>query len=207
MERPHRSDGAVSVAQFSGIANALGVAALDMTALTNGVHTILWVMTDSVGGAVGVGSRYFTVSNGAGLALAPDFRLKAEATGSSLSPSWLPSSGGRDDESLVCRRGYDLGAPYQTYHAGADGRITIHSEEIDRVELQLDGGGASEAAFSAYLRVGGALAPLPIGLALNASTGEFTWQPGVAFVGPYDFVFVRWADRSRASRPQDGASR
>src|SRR5262245_50308778 len=54
-------------AQFPGIVNALGVAVLDSTTLTNGVHTISWVVTDTQGAASGIGSRYFTVSNGAGL--------------------------------------------------------------------------------------------------------------------------------------------
>lgn len=39
--------------------------------------------------------------------------------------------------------------------------------------------------------MGDALAPLPVGSALNADTGEFTWHPGVAFVGAYDLVFAR----------------
>jgi hypothetical protein len=33
--------------------------------------------------------------------------------------------------------------------------------------------------------------PLPIGSHLDAETGVFTWQPGVAFIGAYDLVFVR----------------
>ena len=33
-----------------------------------------------------------------------------------------------------------------------------------------------------------------------SATGEFSWQPGVGFVGPYDFVFVRSIDARPASR-------
>jgi hypothetical protein len=52
------------------------------------------------------------------------------------------------------------------------------------------------------MRANGTLAPLPIGSSLNASTGLFTWQPGVGFVGSYDLVFVRWAN-GRAVAKQD----
>jgi hypothetical protein len=200
------------VTGFSGVGSALGVLALDTTTLANGVHTISWLVTDNQRAASGVGSRYFTVSNGSGLTLDPgSFRLpstelrpeKAEATEGDN--SWLPPSafaeasadrrslgGGWSGGSIVGRRGFDLSAPYQTYRAGPDGVITIRSEELDRVELQLEGieglARRVEGTLTGYLRVAGGLAPLPIGSHLDTSTGTFTWQPGVGFVGAYDFV-------------------
>jgi hypothetical protein len=51
---------------FPGYANsggAVGHFALDTTTLSNGVHTIAWVVVDSGGNASGIGSRYFTVAN------------------------------------------------------------------------------------------------------------------------------------------------
>jgi hypothetical protein len=51
---------------FPGYANsngAVGYFMLDTTTLTNGVHTIAWVVRDSAGNASGIGSRYFTVVN------------------------------------------------------------------------------------------------------------------------------------------------
>ena len=38
---------------------------IDSTTLSNGVHTISWGVTDNAGNAEGIGSRYFTVLNGA----------------------------------------------------------------------------------------------------------------------------------------------
>jgi hypothetical protein len=43
--------------------HAVGGYVLDTTTLTNGVHTIAWIVTDSVGHTQGVGSRFFTVAN------------------------------------------------------------------------------------------------------------------------------------------------
>jgi hypothetical protein len=46
------------------------------------------------------------------------------------------------------RRGFELDAPYRTYAAGSDGVVTIHSEEVDRIELQFDAGAEG------YMRTG-----------------------------------------------------
>jgi glucose/arabinose dehydrogenase len=167
------------VAQFSGIGTALGVASFDSTALTNGVHTISWLVTDNQGSASGIGSRYFTVSNGAGLTLADSGASVKQGFGPASARSRLGTSPG---SSLLGRRGFDPAVPYQTYRAGADGVITIQSEELDRIELLL---GAGASGFS---RAGGATLPLPIGSRIDPATGVFTWNPGVGFVGVYDLV-------------------
>jgi len=185
------------VAQFSGVVSALAVLALDTTTLANGLHTISWLVTDNQGAATGVGSRYFTVSNGSGLVLSPlsAFARSASADRRSLGGGWSV-------EKITGRRGFDLDAPDREYTADADGRITIQSEELDRIELQLGGVEGSregvegarrrvEGTLAGYLRVAGGLAPLPIGSHLDPATGTFTWQPGVAFVGTYDLVFAR----------------
>ncbi len=43
--------------------HAVGGFVFDTTRLTNGVHTIAWIVTDSSGASQGVGSRFFTVAN------------------------------------------------------------------------------------------------------------------------------------------------
>jgi hypothetical protein len=51
---------------FPGLQNsngAVGYYYIDTTQLTNGLHTIAWVATDSAGHAAGLGSRYFNVHN------------------------------------------------------------------------------------------------------------------------------------------------
>ncbi len=54
---------------FPGLNNsngAIGFRVLDTTTLTNGTHTISWVVSDNQGATEGIGSRFFTVSNGTG---------------------------------------------------------------------------------------------------------------------------------------------
>ena len=56
---------------FPGLANsngAIGFFYIDTTALTNGMHTISWVVYDNAGHGDGIGSRYFTVLNSGGIA-------------------------------------------------------------------------------------------------------------------------------------------
>jgi hypothetical protein len=50
------------------------------------------------------------------------------------------------------------------------------------------------------LRTHEGLTALPIGSRLDASTGVFTWAPGVGFVGAYDFAFVTDAGNATATR-------
>jgi uncharacterized repeat protein (TIGR01451 family) len=61
---------------FPGRANsngAVGYFVLDTTMMSNGVHTIQWVVFDSAGHGDGIGSRFFNVLNsGAGSAAAPE---------------------------------------------------------------------------------------------------------------------------------------
>ena len=46
---------------------AIGFRVIDTTTLTNGLHTISWTVVDNQGAIEGIGSRFFTVSNGAGV--------------------------------------------------------------------------------------------------------------------------------------------
>ena len=48
----------------AGANGAVGFRAIDTTTLTNGLHTISWTVTDSLGVTEGIGSRFFTVTNG-----------------------------------------------------------------------------------------------------------------------------------------------
>jgi hypothetical protein len=160
------------------------------------VHTIAWIVTDNLGASEGIGSRYFTVSNGTGaLTAVSAAEAQTHARGTSGARQTLNSRVDRNRAPLVGRRGWDLNAPLRVFEPDASGRVVVRSEEVNRVELQLGPG-----RLEGYLRAPDGLAPLPIGSHLDASTGVFTWAPGVGYVGAYDFVFVRSPGSEMASR-------
>ena len=186
-----RSDltGLFPVAAYPGIANALGVAAIDTTTLANGLHTIAWIVTADNGQSAGIGSRFFTVQN-AGAALEEGL---ADTTSIDAAP--------QDRSAIAARRGYDLALPFRSLAVGASGRTTLHGEELDRFEIALGHSVASET-LTGYLRTSDGFAPLPAGSQLDPIAGVFTWQPGVGFVQAYDLVFVRRAGGHAVSRQE-----
>lgn len=58
-----RSDIASLFPNLPNSNGAIGYYIFDTTTLTNGVHTIAWVVRDSAGATQGIGSRFFTVAN------------------------------------------------------------------------------------------------------------------------------------------------
>jgi hypothetical protein len=173
-----RSDIATLFPGYVNANGAIGVKTINTTALTNGVHTISWVVADNLGTAEGIGSRFFTVANSSSVG--------GPVTAPTLSAVRSVAS---DRSAVVGRRGWDLDAPWTSYATSGAGRALVRGEELDRFELAL--GARPNERYSGFLRSGDDLLPLPIGSNLNAKTGEFTWAPGVGFVGTYDLVFVR----------------
>jgi all-beta uncharacterized protein len=58
-----RSDIASLFPGYPNSDGAVGYFVIDTTTLSNGVHTIAWIVTDSGGRTQGIGSRFFTVAN------------------------------------------------------------------------------------------------------------------------------------------------
>lgn len=162
---------------FNNTNGAVGFYIFDSTFIANGLHTISWTVTDNAGVTEGIGSRFFTIANGAAAATAAASSAQVSANFADLPIERSP---------VIGRRGWDLDAPFASFSSRASGVTVIRSEEVNRVELQLGDG-----EYAGYLRTHAGLAPLPIGSSLNAATNTFTWAPGVGFVGRYDFVFVR----------------
>ena len=170
---------------FPGLANsngAIGFKVIDTTTMTNGLHTIVWVVQDSGGAVEGIGSRYFAVSNGAAVTAA-DIAAESVRANRAADVDAAPA----EAAPLVARRGWDPDAPWRLFGVNAAGRTVIRGEEIDRFELQI--GQSSGEQYSGFLRVGNELKPLPVGSELKAD-GTFTWAPGVGFVGNYDLVLA-----------------
>jgi hypothetical protein len=190
----------------AGANGAIGFRVIDTTTLTNGLHTISWTVVDNAGAIEGIGSRFFTVSNGVSAVTAAEAVSSTAEAASTASPDLLPL----DTAPIAGRRGWDLEAPFRVVAANGAGRFLVRSEEVSRIELKLaheDGVSATgetqqadSARYAGYLRTGRSLAPLPIGSRLDAASGDFTWAPGVGFVGTYDLVFVRSGGSRPASR-------
>jgi hypothetical protein len=170
-------------AQYPGVTAALALFAFDTTALSNGMHTMAWIVTDDQGNASGIGSRYFRVFNGAGSVAAAPSVAAAAASARGRSVEEEVASASRDSAEVQGRRGFALDTPFRPYPVEA-GRAVVHAEELDRIELKTNG------ATEGYLWSGTDLRPLPAGSRLDRS-GSFTWQPGPGFVGSYDLAFVR----------------
>jgi hypothetical protein len=151
---------------FPGYTNASaagGHRALDSTALANGVHTIGWLVTDSCGRAEGIGSRFFTVSNGSSLigssvvmAPRPSARVQANARAWALARNGAPA---------------DLAI-------AEDGTRVARLAQTERIEVQLPGDALSPAV------------TLPLGSSFDSATGTFRWQPGAGFLGAYTLPFT-----------------
>ena len=206
---------------FSGsydTTHAAGGKIIDTTTFANGVHTIFWFVSDTGGQSDGIGSRFFTISNGSLFADPEPATLAASGRRSIVieAPSMLDvphaasarlaSAGMLESEvdaaptipsAIEGRRGFDLEGPLQTYE-WSSGRIDVQAEELDRVELHLSGSFGHH--YTGYLHTPAGLRPLPVGSSLDAATGEFTWTPGVGFYGPYDLTFVDWSGDQAKSR-------
>ena len=173
-----------------------GSAILDTTTLTNGLHTISWTVTDNQGATEGIGSRFFTVSNGAG-ALTAAVRAQRRA---SLRPR---CGGGSCDRrcaagrrAVVGRRGWDLvGAVAVRLAPDASGRVVIRSEEVNRVELAL-GDTRARATRGTCARAKG-WRRCRSGRSWTRRRACSRGRRASGSSGAYDLVFVRW-DGARA---------
>jgi hypothetical protein len=59
----YRSDIGTLFPNYQNSQGAVGYYYIDTTKLTNGLHTISWLATDSAGNKQGLGSRFFNVQN------------------------------------------------------------------------------------------------------------------------------------------------
>jgi hypothetical protein len=172
---------------------AVGYRSIDTSALSNGLHTIVWVVTDNAGETQGIGSRYFNVVNGTSFLTAA-----ARSGGIRALSSTAARRLAKNALTIWGRRGFDPEAPWRAYYGDGESRVVIRGEEIDRIELQLEL--SPNERYAGYVRAGGELTPLPVGSSLDAARGRFVWQPGVGFVGAYDLLFVRSVDNRPTSQ-------
>lgn len=141
---------------------AVGYFHLDTTALSDGMHTIAWSVTDNGGRIEGIGSRLFWVNNGVGLQAA------------TASPKTGVRSAGFGQ--MRMRTGYDPNAPLMPVED------VISLSQSDRLELHLAGD-----VRNGCLAVGEECRELPAGSTLE--DGVFYWQLHPAYRGEYELRF------------------
>jgi hypothetical protein len=193
-----RSDIAGAFPGFSNSTAAGGHFIFDWSTLSNGPHTIGWLVTDDCNRADGIGSRFFNVTGGTSALTAPEFRLKAETTGEQSVASAFRRNeavehasavrANEDPRTLVLTRGY--GGAAELIPSGEIDSPTIELEQGDRIELRVPPG-----YDVARQIVGGQVRSLPIGSTWDPASGTFYWQPAPAFLGTFRLVFSNGRER------------
>jgi hypothetical protein len=184
-----RADLTAAFPNYPGIRTALGVYGLNTTSYANGLHTIVWVVTDSAGVQEGVGSRFFSIFNTGAAVTEAAMRPVGPDLGRRLGELVDRTSA----EPVLMRAGFNLTKATQPISPGFSGRRHVRATERDRVEIRLPRGaaGSRDGEYAGYQLVNGHLRELPTGSSFDPERGAFYWQPGLGYLGDYDFVFVR----------------
>ena len=192
---------------FPGLANTsgpVGYRALDTTALAEGLHTVSWTVTDTLGGRSGLGSRYFTVANAADAQPPPGQGSVASASGESnarevvepaaaeaaATPVGVPSAPHNrrraasleplslSDADVTIQR--QIGRR-QSLRAGDNQPRELTIAPLERIELALDAPSKQcVGTWSGYLVRGEVLSDLPVGASLDPSgTVLLAARPGL----------------------------
>lgn len=170
---------------FPGYANSNGALAyykFNTNSFTNGLHSIFWIATDSGSNADGIGSRFFSISN----TYTNSAGLQYQA--STLQPI-LPNPNLIDSipdvtAPVLFKKGFNDNIPCQDALMGPEGAPRVDINELERVELQIPN------LYAGFLAAGGKYKPLPVGSTLDTEKGMFYWQPGPAFLGEFNMVFI-----------------
>lgn len=181
----YRVDIATLFPQCNNSDGAIGYYYLDTTAYDNGIHTIAWSVEDDAQNKDGVGSRYFHIQNSG---------ARQQAMGARRGdPAWSPNLAGRMNEipidfsgSLEIEKGYKSHIEPEFKYPDEDGITEIRIKPMERVKINL----GAAASFSGYTSANGKLRGLPVGSTLDSEQGVFYWQPGPAFRGTYNMVFI-----------------
>lgn len=158
---------------FPGYANSQGASGyfyIDTAAYENGVYTIQWTVTDNAGNTDGIGSRYFTIQNNPERGSRLN-RTQPPAAFAKLSPNK------NLNKTVRLRTGYRCDTPLQEFVPTDNGCFNIEINNRERLEIHF-----GEPVISG--------SPLPAGSQLDARRGIFYWQPGPAFLGRYQLIFI-----------------
>ena len=181
----YRSDVAGAFPGYNNSNGAVGFRVIDTTALSNGVHTIGWLVYDNLGRGDGIGSRFFSVANGSGDLL---------AEGAPVGFGDLGQAYGRE-----------LGRPLAALGMSSEVALPdVNRRPLEAVEIPLPGLGerGENTSVAAYSVGGGQLGRLPVGARFDGERRTLSWSPAAGFVGNYRFVFVEQkSDGTLTARP------
>lgn len=182
----YRKDIANMFPEYNNSQGALGYFYLDTTKFTNGVHTISWSVSDYAGNRDGIGSRYFQIQN-------PETRLE---TANGITQEKIFDTKQIDHiptdflGAVEIQKGYHSNESSEFKYPDDTGITEIHIHSLERVQLQLD----RNSKLTGFSVVKGELRRLPAGSTLNTENGIFYWEPGPAFHGTYEMVFINYSD-------------
>jgi len=189
---------------FPGYANSDGALAyfdFDTTTYSNGVHTIAWIAADDAGNSDGIGSRYFNIQNlfTSNAMNATHSMHRVQKYFCSLSR--ISEIAATESQSIRMKKGFKNQKLSQIVNADDKGILNIEIKELEQVELHLnDTQQPAVKNYAAYLLVGNRLHHLPIGSTFDAKNGIFYWQPGVGFIGKYQFIFAEKNQKGEMKR-------
>jgi hypothetical protein len=202
----NRSDIATLFPGYANSNGAIGYHILNTQSMSNGLHTISWVVTDNLGNSEGIGSRFFTVSNtGSAATAAATAAASAAVATSTVSAGTHGEALGQSvetvadvpaDYSIVEVKKAASEAPPEVVLPEWTGEIRVETKETEQVEIHLANqfSDSNGGTYQGYVVVGGRMRPLPVGSSLDTEHGVFTWQPGPGFIGNYEFIFIRKGD-------------
>ena len=189
----YRQDIASVFPNFSNSLGAVGVYSLETTGLAEGLHTIAWGVTDSLGRTGGIGSRYFSVLHSSSLAAERNRESIDVPLGAAQ--FWVTTP-------VRIRRGFERAA--ESVFPDPDRRSwTVDLKSGEPLAIELDPGGywplsrhpkTAASSFSGYQIVGNRIRPLPVGSRFDSQAGVFTWLPGAGFAGAFQLEFFRVAE-------------
>lgn len=194
----YRSDVATLFPGYANTEGAVGFLNIDTTEFENGIHTIMWVVSDSAGNTDGIGSRYFTIMNS----------NSSRSSLAQLDPSYInnhhllkTTHKFRDQSSVWVKKGYQKKSAIEMAPNDA-GEILIEIKELERVVIHLTKPSVdshepdnesltpnNQNNWCGFQIMGDQYKKLPIGSNLDRKKGIFGWQPGPGFIYDYPLVF------------------
>jgi hypothetical protein len=174
-----RPDIANAFAGFSNSSGAGGSFIVDWSTLSNGLHTIGWFVTDDCNRSDGIGSRFFTVSDGTNVA----------ALSGSAALSAIRSRETESDAAITVAHG--LGELPIVVTPDVAGSRTIEVKQGERIEIRLPRGFDTGYQLVSDGRRGA----LPIGASWDSAANTLSWQPAPGFLGRYRLVFSNGTER------------